>query len=35
MVTGVARKAGHVRKMGQTKVRKQLKKELIEELNEY
>lgn len=30
-----ARKAGHVRKMGQTKVRKQLKKELIEELNEY
>ena len=29
-----ARKAGHVRKMGQTKVRKQLKKELIEELNE-
>ena len=26
--------AGHVRKMGQNKVRKQLKKELIEELNE-
>lgn len=26
--------AGHVRKMGQNKVRKQLKKELTEELNE-
>ena len=28
------RNAGHVRKMGQTKVRKQLEKELKEELNE-
>ena len=27
------RKAGHVRKMGQTKVRRQLKNDIMEELN--